>query len=63
MTPLTSLQRPRACLPSGGTSHMLLLATTTQFDLAHLKSIKLDSLRLGGECPEAHERMHGQPMI
>ena len=48
VTPLTARQRPQACLPSGGTSHQLLLATTSQFSLAHLKAISLRSLRLAG---------------
>ena len=48
VTPLTSLQRPQACLPSGGTSHTLLLATTSQFGLARLKAIPLSSIRLAG---------------
>ena len=46
--PLGSMERPQACLPSGGTRHMLLLATTSQFSLAHLKAIDLKSLRLAG---------------
>lgn len=36
--PLTSLQRPQACLPAGGTSHMMLLATTAQFSMMQLKA-------------------------
>ena len=52
VTPLTPPQRPRACLPSGATRHMMLLATTSQFDLALLKAVNLGSLRLAGASPQ-----------
>ena len=53
MKPLNSLQRPQACLLSGGTRHVLLLATTSsQFSLAHLKAINSKSLRLTGARSE-----------
>ena len=48
VTPLTSLHRPQACLPSGGTSHALLLASASQFGLARLRDVNLKSLRLAG---------------
>jgi hypothetical protein len=55
--PLTSLQRPQKCLPAGGTSYMMLLATSSQFSLAHLKAVNVASLRLAGQ---SIGRVHSQ---
>jgi hypothetical protein len=48
-TPLTARQRPHRCLSAGGTSHMVLLATSSHFSLAHLRAVNVESLRLAGE--------------
>ena len=50
VTPLTRLQRPQGCLPSGGNRHHLLLSSTSQFDLTYLKAVNSRSLRLAGAC-------------
>ena len=49
VNPLTALQRHHRCLSSGGTTHMVLLATSSQFSVAHLKAVNVASLRLAGE--------------
>jgi hypothetical protein len=48
-TPLSEQQRPHRCLSAGGTSHMVLLATSSHFSLAHLRAVNVKSLRLAGE--------------
>ena len=48
VTLLTSLQLPHECLPAGGTTHMMLLSTSSQHSLARLKAVNIASLRLAG---------------
>jgi hypothetical protein len=47
-TPLSARQQPYRCLSAGGTSHMVLLATSSHFSLAHLRAVNVESLRLAG---------------